>query len=133
MDFDICSKVMGRNDFNYLGLIGSETKWRRFQRRFTQDGITKKQLDRVNCPIGLSEVPGKLPAEIAISIASEVIAFYNAQEDKNQSNKNTSQGVNRNHSQGVNRKITKRVQQQLVENDKDRVTSKNPTSVVRSE
>ncbi len=135
LDFDICSEVMSRNDFSYLGLIGSETKWRRFQKRFTQKGITKHQLERVNCPIGLSEVSGKLPAEIAISIASEIIAFYNTDLTKCKQNKRESNNhqLNRNVSQGVNRKTTKRIQQQLVENENSQTIHKNLSSIVRSE
>ncbi|MCY1185945.1 hypothetical protein D9M73_267690 [compost metagenome] len=33
---------------------------------------------RMRCPMGLAEVKGKLPVEIAISIAGEIIATYNA-------------------------------------------------------
>ncbi|MNG28899.1 hypothetical protein D3C84_1142370 [compost metagenome] len=32
----------------------------------------------MRCPMGLAEVKGKLPVEIAVSIAGEVIATYNA-------------------------------------------------------
>jgi xanthine dehydrogenase accessory factor len=32
----------------------------------------------MRCPMGLGEVKGKLPVEIAISIAGEIIATYNA-------------------------------------------------------
>ena len=32
----------------------------------------------MRCPMGISEVKGKLPVEIAVSIAGEVIATYNA-------------------------------------------------------
>lgn len=111
MDFDICSQVMKRNDFSYLGLIGSETKWRRFQRRFLQKGITKIQLERVNCPIGFSEVKGKLPTEIAISIAAEIIAHYNDESAKcDLNNRRLTEDL----TQGVNRKMIK----QLLENDK---------------
>lgn len=75
-DFEICEQIFNRNDYSYLGLIGSETKWRRFQRRFMQNGITKEQLNQVSCPIGKASVPGKLPSEIAVSVASEIIAKY---------------------------------------------------------
>jgi len=76
MDFDICQQIFLRDDFTYLGLIGSETKWRRFSRRFILNNIKQELLDKMNCPIGISSVPGKLPAEIAISIASQVIERY---------------------------------------------------------
>ena len=32
----------------------------------------------MRCPMGLPEVKGKLPIEIAVSIAGEIIATYNA-------------------------------------------------------
>ncbi|MNJ03234.1 hypothetical protein D3C73_1634690 [compost metagenome] len=32
----------------------------------------------MRCPMGLAEVKGKLPIEIAVSIAAEIIATYNA-------------------------------------------------------
>jgi len=32
----------------------------------------------MRCPMGIGEVKGKLPVEIAISIAGEIIATYNA-------------------------------------------------------
>ncbi|RMS92115.1 hypothetical protein ALP57_03439 [Pseudomonas coronafaciens pv. oryzae] len=34
-------------------------------------------MQRMRCPMGLAEVKGKLPVEIAVSIAAEVIATYN--------------------------------------------------------
>jgi len=94
MDFDICAKIFDRSDFRYFGLIGSKTKWRRFQRRFLKKGITQGQLDQVSCPIGFSGVSGKLPAEIAVAIAAEVIAIYRKQH----------QGVKPSRISGVTRK-----------------------------
>ncbi|MDQ7048434.1 MAG: xanthine dehydrogenase accessory protein XdhC [Enterobacterales bacterium] len=76
LDFELCTKILTRNDFSYLGLIGSHTKWRRFKKRLLRDGITQQQIDRVSCPIGLEKVVGKLPAEIAISIAAQVVSRY---------------------------------------------------------
>lgn len=80
LDFDICQSILQRNDFNYLGLIASDTKWRRFQQRFGHRDIDPAKVARMSCPIGLAEVPGKKPMEIAVSIAAEVIACY--QENK---------------------------------------------------
>ena len=34
LDFDISLEVLKREDFHYLGLIASDTKWRRFQQRY---------------------------------------------------------------------------------------------------
>jgi len=93
LDYDICCQIFERDDFSYFGLIGSKTKWRRFQRRFKQQGISLGQLDRVSCPIGSASVSGKLPAEIAVSIASELIAKYNRQ--KNEAKPTRVHGVSR--------------------------------------
>jgi len=78
MDFDICHEIIQRSDYRYLGLIGSQTKWRRFKQRYVQRNITLEQLKSVNCPIGLAEVSGKRPAEVAVSVAAEIIAHYQA-------------------------------------------------------
>lgn len=76
LDFELCQGILARGDFNYLGLIASDTKWRRFQQRFKHREIDQQQVARMNCPIGLSQVPGKTPMEIAVAIAAEVIALY---------------------------------------------------------
>ncbi|HEY8091609.1 MAG TPA: xanthine dehydrogenase accessory protein XdhC, partial [Polyangiaceae bacterium] len=59
----------------YVGLIGSETKWRRFRDRLESRGLTKEALDRVRSPIGL-DVGGKSPQEVAISIAAELLGVH---------------------------------------------------------
>jgi xanthine dehydrogenase accessory factor len=76
LDFDICQKILQRQDFAYLGLIASNTKWRRFKQRFSHRDIDPAQVERMNCPIGVSQVPGKQPMEVAVSVAAEVIGLY---------------------------------------------------------
>lgn len=89
LDFEICETVLKRNDFSYLGLIASETKWRRFQQRFDFKGIDKESVERMSCPVGLSTVPGKLPMEVAVSIAGEIIHQYH----QGKAQKPTQQGM----------------------------------------
>ena len=96
LDFDITQKILQRGDFSYLGLIASQTKWRRFQQRYKHREIASSQVTRMNCPIGLSNVPGKLPMEVAISVAGEVINNYQQQQKQQEHQKNTNgskQGV----------------------------------------
>jgi xanthine dehydrogenase accessory factor len=83
MDFDISQAILKRADFCYLGLIASNTKWRRFQQRFKHRDIDQNQVERMNCPIGLSQVGGKHPMEVAVSVAGEVINCYQSEQDKN--------------------------------------------------
>lgn len=78
LDFALSERILKRGDFRYFGLIGSETKRKRFDYRLSGKGISAEQLIRMRCPIGLPDVRGKLPAEIAVAIAGEFIAAYGA-------------------------------------------------------
>jgi len=78
LDLELCAAILKRGDFGYFGLIGSKTKRVKFEHRLRDRGYDAAQLQRMRCPMGLAEVKGKLPMEIAISIAAEVIATYNA-------------------------------------------------------
>ncbi len=89
LDFNIITAALERNDARYIGLIGSKTKWERFKLRFQHRGHEPGFYAAVRCPIGLNEVPGKRPIEVAVSIAGEIIADY----QKTQPLKGTQQGV----------------------------------------
>lgn len=73
LDYEICLHVLRQRDFGWLGLIGSETKRRRFEKRFVADGIDPFTLGRLICPIGIDSVKGKHPAVIAISTAAQLL------------------------------------------------------------
>jgi len=76
LDFDLCEAVLKRGDFHYAGVIGSATKNQRFRYRLAGKGVASEPLARLRCPIGLPDVKGKLPAEIAVAIAGEIISVY---------------------------------------------------------
>lgn len=76
LDFELCEAVLKRGDFRYAGVIGSQTKSQRFRYRLAGKGAQADRLARLRCPIGLPDVKGKLPAEIAVAIAGEVISVY---------------------------------------------------------
>jgi xanthine dehydrogenase accessory factor len=61
----------------YIGLIGSAKKWTRFRKELSAEGVTEKWLDDVHCPIGL-EISAHTPAEIALSIAAEIVKESNS-------------------------------------------------------
>jgi xanthine dehydrogenase accessory factor len=73
LDFDICDRVLRRGDARYCGLIGSLTKRRRFEKRYRQQGMPQAAIDSLVCPIGIDGITGKKPAEIAVSVAAEVL------------------------------------------------------------
>ena len=76
LDFDISLAILKREDFHYLGLIASDTKWRRFQQRYKHREVPVSLVERMNCPIGLEQVVGKMPMEVAISVAGQIIESY---------------------------------------------------------
>jgi len=76
LDFDICDRILRRQDAGYCGLIGSRSKKRRFEKRYRQQGMPQKMIDALTCPIGVDGISGKKPAEIAVAAAAEVLQAY---------------------------------------------------------
>jgi xanthine dehydrogenase accessory factor len=75
LDLEICDRVLRRGDFAFLGLIGSATKKARFLHSLRDRGHGAGMLERLICPIGLAQVPGKLPMAIAVSTAAQLLAL----------------------------------------------------------
>ena len=73
LDEDICFSYLNEMDFYFLGLIGSKTKRARFLHRLRDRGIDQQRLGQLTCPIGVPEVTGSTPAEIAISVAAQLL------------------------------------------------------------
>ena len=73
LDQDICEAVLRRQDFAYLGLIGSDTKAARFRSRLRSEGLDDADLARLHCPIGLPEITGKAPEVIAASVVADLL------------------------------------------------------------
>lgn len=71
-DRDILELVVNKPT-KYLGMIGSQSKWTITKGKLIENGIDKKRLDEVHCPIGF-KIGGKTPEEIAISISAELIS-----------------------------------------------------------
>ncbi|SOB93338.1 xanthine dehydrogenase accessory protein XdhC [Rhodobacter maris] len=71
LDFELCHRLLGRG-FSACGLIGSQTKWSRFQRRLAELGHSPAQISRIACPIGDPSL-GKAPQAIAISVAAALL------------------------------------------------------------
>jgi xanthine dehydrogenase accessory factor len=77
LDQEIVAALV-RKPLRFLGLIGSAAKWHRFQQRLLARGYSEAELARVSCPIGLP-IGGKSPKEVAVSVASELIALHHGQ------------------------------------------------------
>jgi xanthine dehydrogenase accessory factor len=73
LDSMICAAALQRGDFAYLGLIGSRTKRRQFERAFRDLGIPQERIARLVCPIGGGRLRDKRPAVIAALVAAELL------------------------------------------------------------
>jgi xanthine dehydrogenase accessory factor len=73
LDFDITAGALRRGMFDFVGLIGSETKRARFLSYARQLGIAEREIERLVCPIGVPQIKGKEPAIIAAAVAAQLL------------------------------------------------------------
>lgn len=85
LDQRLCEQILKRDDFAYFGLIGSASKRRNFETRMSRRGIDPRRFADMTCPIGIDGINSKQPAQIAISVAAEILQVY----DRAQNNKQT--------------------------------------------
>jgi xanthine dehydrogenase accessory factor len=78
LDQRILEAALKRDDFRYVGLIGSATKRARFLSRLRARGLRETELARLTCPIGIDGAGGKHPAEIAIAVAAQLLQVRDA-------------------------------------------------------
>jgi xanthine dehydrogenase accessory factor len=76
-DVALCDAALRREDLGTIGLIGSSGKWARFRRRLASEGGHDAQtIARIKTPIGLSDITGKEPATIAVSVAADLLRTF---------------------------------------------------------
>ena len=73
LDSLIVAAALARDDLAYVGLIGSHTKRRQFERAFRDIGIAPARIARLVCPIGGGFARDKRPAVIAAFAAAELL------------------------------------------------------------
>ena len=71
LDLDICHRAL-IHGFLRCGLIGSATKWTRFQKRLTELGHSPIEIAKITSPIGQPAL-GKHPQAIALGVAAEFL------------------------------------------------------------
>ena len=89
LDQRLCEQILERDDFAYFGLIGSLSKRRNFETRMRRRGIDADKFERMTCPIGIGGITSKQPAQIAISVAAEILQVYDLALQGAQDNNNT--------------------------------------------
>ena len=74
-DFKIINEILNLNTFQFIGLIGSKTKRKRFTNRLAKLGYDQSLINKIECPIGLKNITSKKPGEIAISIIGRLLEY----------------------------------------------------------
>jgi xanthine dehydrogenase accessory factor len=80
LDFALCHALLERNDFAWLGLIGSASKAARFRSRLRRAGLGADVIGKLVCPIGVDGIESKWPAAIAVAVAAQLMQQISAVE-----------------------------------------------------
>lgn len=76
LDFALCKTLLSDQRWAYAGMIGSQTKALRFRKRLADAGFAAQAIEKIHSPIGLPDVKGKLPMEVAVSITAQLQTLY---------------------------------------------------------
>ncbi|WP_148861302.1 xanthine dehydrogenase accessory protein XdhC [Marinobacter fonticola] len=82
LDFDLCRTLLEAGNAASIGLIGSDTKAERFRQRLGHRGFTEDVIGHIRCPVGRSDIPGKRPMEVAVSISAELLSLASVSTEK---------------------------------------------------
>lgn len=75
-DAALCDAALRSVNLATIGLIGSQAKWVRFQRKLAEEGHAPEAIARITTPIGLPAMSGKEPAAIAVSVAGWLLQVF---------------------------------------------------------
>jgi xanthine dehydrogenase accessory factor len=80
-DAALCDAVLREGEFGSVGLIGSSGKWARFRQRLADEGgHPPEAIERIRTPIGRSDIAGKEPATIAVSVAADLLRAFECEQ-----------------------------------------------------
>jgi xanthine dehydrogenase accessory factor len=74
-DLFVLEMALKRKDLGFIGLIGSEAKWKNFKHKLLTQGFSEADVSKVTTPIGISEITSKQPEAIAIATAAQLIPY----------------------------------------------------------
>ncbi|MFT2090797.1 xanthine dehydrogenase accessory protein XdhC [Paraglaciecola sp. 2405UD69-4] len=79
LDFDLVEAALSNQALPFIGMIGSKTKARRFVTRLEHKSWPAADIERLVSPVGMLDIPGKQPIEVAVSMAAQIIQKLNTQ------------------------------------------------------
>lgn len=71
-----CLRAAINTKAGYLGMIGSKSRVKATLRLLGEEGVSEELLNNIRTPIGLN-IGAQTPAEVAVSIAAEVLSVFN--------------------------------------------------------
>jgi xanthine dehydrogenase accessory factor len=77
LDYQLVQQALKHAQLDFIGMIGSQTKAKRFRLRLEHRGFTSEQIAQLISPVGDLSVPGKRPIEVAVSISAQLIQRLN--------------------------------------------------------
>lgn len=78
---DLVLRALMNRDFRFLGALGSRSKIDKMFASYAQEGIPADRLRRIHAPLGLP-IHSQTPAEIAVSIAAQLIRVRNTPKEE---------------------------------------------------
>jgi len=81
LDYALTQAALQRDDWRYIGLIGSRSKRNQFEKRLAARGTPPEALSRIVCPIGVlagTTIRSKEPGAIAVGVVAEILALREA-------------------------------------------------------
>lgn len=73
LDQSVVHRALDERRFDFVGLIGSDTKRSKFLSRMRAAGLSEGALQRLVCPIGIDGIRSKDPASVAASVAAQLL------------------------------------------------------------
>lgn len=83
LDYELVEAALKHQHLNYIGMIGSSTKAKRFQTKLCHRGFLPEQIASLVSPIGELGITGKRPVEVAVSISAQLINLLNVKAVQN--------------------------------------------------
>lgn len=82
LDQQLVEAILSRGDAQFCGLIGSRSKAASFRGRLKRKGFSENEITCLTSPIGLAELKGKQPMEIAVSVVAQMMILHEAYTNK---------------------------------------------------
>ena len=79
LDYRLVECALRQCECDFLGMIGSATKAKRFRTRLAHRGYSASQIAQLISPIGELSIAGKRPIEVAVAISAQIIQQLNPQ------------------------------------------------------